>query len=273
MLSGNSIETTVELKRGQLSSKTVLRYFHKFLDKLILPPKPTTPYAIYLLIDAIYFKGIGCLLVYKNKRKIIYWNFVKYETFNNYKQDLITITNSGYIICGVTSDWHGSIVGAIKYLFPSIPHQRCLVHLKRSAKTYLTQNPKIEAGKDLLRILKLVTKVTTKQESIVWLNWINIWYQNYGYFLNEKTKGFNPKTGKYSWWYTHKNIRRVYNSVTKSKDNLFLYLDNSNIPSNTNGIEGEFSHLKEKVNTHRGLSKRRKVSLMFWYLHLLNFRR
>lgn len=221
----------------------------------------------------MYFKGIGCLLVYKDKRKIIYWNFVQSETIANYKRDLIIITQYGYTILGVTSDWHGSIVQAIKQLFPNIPHQRCLVHLRRYSKTFLTQNPKKEAGVSLLKIAKMVTQVNTKQESTSWLKLVDDWYQEYESFLNEKSKGINPETGKDSWWYTHKNVRKVYRTINSSKDNLFIYLDNSNIDKSTNGIEGEFSHLKHKINSHRGLSKRRKVSLMFWYLYLLNTRR
>jgi hypothetical protein len=56
-------------------------------------------------------------------------------------------------------------------------------------------------------------------------------------------------------------------------DNLFMYLESEGLEKDTNGLESEFSHLKQKINAHRGLKRTRKWSAIYWYIHLVNQRR
>ena len=69
-------------------------------------------------------------------------------------------------------------------------------------------------------------------------------------YLNEKT--FYPATERY--WYTHKLLRRSYLTIKRALPNMFHYIENNKIPNTTNGIEGFFSHLKNHLDLHRGLT-------------------
>jgi len=51
---------------------------------------------------------------------------------------------------------------------------------------------------------------------------------------------------------------------------MFHYLGNSKIPSTTNGIEGFFSHLKNHLDIHRGLTPKHRINFIKWYIYLSN---
>jgi hypothetical protein len=53
---------------------------------------------------------------------------------------------------------------------------------------------------------------------------------------------------------------------------MFNYLSNSKIPSTTNGIEGFFSHLKNHLDIHRGLTLKHRVDFIKWYIFFSNER-
>ena len=201
-------------------------------------------------------------MVFKEGKNIIFWNFFDRETYLNYLYCFSRLVEIGYIVKSVTSDRHGSLVGAVKTVFPNIPHQFCLVHTQRRCETLLTKNPETDAGKNLLDLVKLINKIKTRNEKQIFLRWLGRFEERYGVILRQRSY-----SGK-NWWYTHKNLRLAFNTLKSSKDNMFLYLDNPNIPKDTNGLEAEFTHLKTKLNMHRGLSKSRRENYVFWYWFL-----
>lgn len=185
---------------------------------------------------------------------------------------LSEISALGYNIVGVISDWHGSLVSAVKYLYPKIPHQRCLVHTQRRCQTLLTRKPKTEAEKELLEIVRYLNKITTRNEAEIWIRWFERWEDRHSLFVKQRSYGVK-ENGSRTWWYTHKGVRSAYRAIKTSLNHLFLYLEYEGLDKDTNGLESEFSHLKQKINMHRGLKKTRKLAAIYWYFHLLNERR
>lgn len=273
ILNGAKVELVKEFNRGGVSAKTLRRNFHCFLESPPLPQSPDEPKDIYLKVDAKYFGRWGCFLLYKAGRDLIYWNLVRGETFRNYLYDLTQILRLGYTIVGVTSDWHGSIVSAVDYLFQrAIPHQRCLVHTQRRCESLLTKNPKTEAGINLLELVKDINQVTNHYEAKLWLNRLSYWERDYGHLTKERTYGWK-EDGRRTWWYTHKNLRGAFRTLMNTTNHLFLYLDYKNLEKDTNGLESEFSHLKQKLNMHRGLKRHRKVKAIYWFCHFKSLER
>ena len=203
-------------------------------------------------------------MVFKEAKNIIFWAFFERETFSNYIYCLSRLIEIGYIVQSVTSDKHGSLLGAVKRIFPHVPHQHCLVHIQRRCETLLTKNPETAAGRNLLELVRLVNRIYTQNDKRVFLLWLDRFEKRYAETLKKRT--YSSSRG--SWWYTHKNLRLAFNTLKSSKDNMFLYLDNPNIPKDTNGLEAEFTHLKTKLNMHRGLSKARRENYVFWYWFL-----
>ncbi|MDQ7089505.1 MAG: hypothetical protein Q9M50_02510 [Methylococcales bacterium] len=68
--------------------------------------------------------------------------------------------------------------------------------------------------------------------------------------------------------FKHKKIRSAIRLLETNKHLLFKYkcYPELNIPHTTNHIEGAFSHLKEKVNIHRGMNINRKKRAIIFLL-------
>ncbi|MBL7158857.1 transposase [Candidatus Microgenomates bacterium] len=205
--------------------------------------------------------------MYKAGKRIIFWDFVLRENHFSYYFNLIQIIKLEYIIKGVTSDRHGGLVSALKSILPSdIPHQHCLVHLQRLCQSLLTKNPKTKAGTELLELVRFLNKINNHYEKNIWLKWFERLEKRYEDLIKARTY-FKNGEERLTWWYTHKNLRRTFRTITRSKDNLFLYLDYSKLPKDINGLEGEFSHLKTKLSIHRGLKRERKANFVKWYFY------
>lgn len=250
------------LNNTSISNKSLSKHFHAFLDVTPKFPKLKIPREINLKCDGKYFGRIGCSLVFKENKNIIFWAFFDRETYRNYLYCFSRLVEMGYIIKSVTSDKHGSLIGSIKTALPDIPHQYCLVHIQRRCETLLTKKPETTAGRNLLEIVKLVNKIKTVNEKQIFIKWLFRYEKRFEIIL--KQRSYANKT----WWYTHKNLRLAFNTLKSSLNNMFFYLDDNNIPKDTNGLEAGFTHLKTKLNIHRGLAKYRKESYVFWYWFL-----
>lgn len=270
---GTTIVAILDFK--YLSAKSLSRYFSKFLNNPPHPIHPKAPKDIFLKIDAKYFgkkssKMCFCVLLYKEGRNLIYWRFARRETFNVYVEDMILLTNWGYKILGVTSDWHPSLVGAVKHLFKhTIPHQRCLVHTQRRCENLLTKNPKTEAGTQLLELIRLLNKIYNHYDKKIFIQWFKRLEIKHTKLLKEKTLWTN-QNGKKSWCYTHKKLRLAFRTISSDFDSLFLYLDCTGLEKDTNGLESEFSHLVEKIQKHRGMTFEHKKAAISWYIQFVS---
>ena len=208
-----------------------------------------------------------CVILVKCGSELVYFDIWDKESFTNYVNLFNYLRYRGIEILGLTSDWHVSCVSAFKYTNPNKPHQRCLVHTKRYSEQRLSRNPKTDAGIELLGLVSQLSNITNKNERAKWLYRFYAFEIKHALFIENRTHYINSE-GKKRWWYTHKKLRQTFKSVIKTQDNLFKYLDYTNIRPDTNNLEGEFSHIKHKILSHRGLKKNRKISVIKWYLFL-----
>ncbi len=109
-------------------------------------------------------------------------------------------------------------------------------------------------------------KIETHNDKLYWVQSLHQWYNNHKHYINEKS--YNPETERY--WFTHKMLRRCYSTLSRALPNMFHYLDNRSIPKTTNGIEGFFSHLKNHLDLHRGLTLNNRINFIKWYIHFSN---
>jgi hypothetical protein len=242
----------------------LFRYFDKFLIQCPKLNPITETKGVYIKVDGKYFGRWGCILVFKEGRNIIYWDFVIRENYFNYLLDFTEIKRLGYNVLGITSDWHGSLISASEKVFLGIPHQRCLVHTQRFCQSLLTQRPETEAGIKLLEIVKFLNQIKNHDDKEIWIKWLSRFEKKYQGVINERTY----TEDKTHWWYTHKNTRRVFRTLKGSINNLFLYLDFPGLPKDTNGLEADFKHLVQKINVHKGLKRGRKIDFVNWYFYL-----
>lgn len=246
------------------SKDTLQRTFYQFLEQSPIPSILKRD-KVHLRIDATYFNQF-CLVAYQDDSDgyIQLIRFTDGEHYEEIKEDIDNLIRLGVHIESITTDGHKSILKAIKKAAPDVIVQRCLVHIQRMCLLWLTRYPKHESGQELRRLVLLILKIKTENDRLFWTNEFRTWYIKYSSYINKKT--YHPETGRF--WYTHKLLRRSYQVIHRALPNMFHYLNNENIPNTTNGIEGYFSHLKNHLDLHRGLTLEHRMNFIKWYIYL-----
>jgi hypothetical protein len=225
------------------------RTVQAFLGKYVLPIKKHTPRALFVVVDATYFRKKKntepwCAVVFRDpiKKENLWYGFGDVENHNLYLQGRVYLESLGYIILGVTGDGKS----CIRKVFDDIPFQMCLVHMERIVIRKITRNPKLEAGIVLLALIKTLGKCS----SDIWKDRYKKYIEKYRDFLNEKS--INPESGISDW--THRELRSAVLSTQMFLPYLFSYEKTKELSQTTNSLEGHFSHIKDIVRIHRGIS-------------------
>lgn len=185
-------------------------------------------------------------------KKNVHFHEVSSETPAEYLRARLEIERNGYTIEAAVIDGKRGVLR----VFQDVPVQMCQFHQIAAVRRYLTSRPKIDAGKELRAITLAMPTLTEK----VFIELLIVWHAKWQEFLKERTYAENGKR----WQYTHRRIRSAYRSLNTNTPHLFTYQKYPalRIPNTTNSIDGYFSKLKQLLNTHRGLTIRRRYRLI-----------
>ena len=92
-----------------------------------------------------------------------------HEKFKETKEDLENLKQLGVDVHSVTCDGNKAILKAIRKVFPQAIIQRCLVHVKRQMRNYLSSRPKLVQAKELLYLSRQITHLKTQIQCGIWL--------------------------------------------------------------------------------------------------------
>ena len=222
---------------------------------------------VHLQIDGTYFEQF-CLVLYQDFDEG-YTQLIRFsdgEHYSEVREDLDNLISLGLRIESITTDGHKGVLKAIRKSMPDVIAQRCLVHIQRMCLLWLTRYPRHIAGIELRRVVLQLMKIKTENDRLWWTRELEAWHKRHHAYLKEKT--VNETSGRY--WYTHKLLRRSYYTIKRALPNMFHYLSNPAIPRTTNSIEGFFSHLKNHLDLHRGLTLAHRIGFIKWYVYLSN---
>lgn len=183
---------------------------------------------------------------------ILLTKFVTHETVSEYKAGVDEIIANGTSVQAIICDGKKGIVNA----FADIPVQICQFHQVKTITFYLTRKPKLEAS---IALRKLALKLTDSTK-FDFQSSLERWYEEWKDVLNERT--VDEVSGRSH--YTHKRLRSAYRSLVNNIPHLFVFEEwkELGIPNTTNGLDGLFSDLKNKLRNHNGLSIARKKKLI-----------
>ncbi len=227
-------------------------------------------------VDGIYV-GSWCCLIAVAGDHVLGWQWCDTEKKAAWAALLTRFPAPTVVI----TDGGSGIAAALSECWSETAVQRCLVHVQRNVRTYLTGRPRTEAGKALLRLGRALTRITTAAEAAAWLGGLNDWHQSYGRLVKARTY----RTGSavvpgwvrdnQTWWYTHDRLRKAYRLLERLSQAgmLFTYLRTEfaglQIASTTNRIEGGTNaQLRLLLRAHRGMSEEHRKRAIEWYLYL-----
>ena len=109
------------------------RSIHSYLEKYVLPKKTHIPRALFVVVDATYFRKQKhtepwCAVVFRDPiaKENLWWGFGEVENHKLYSQGRAYLESLGYVILGVTGDG----ISCLRKVFSDIPFQLCLVHME-----------------------------------------------------------------------------------------------------------------------------------------------
>lgn len=222
-------------------------------DHVLDPMKP-------LILDAtwIVWRNLVVLIAHDGTN-VVDWMFAPTENFLVWRIFLSRLKGRPL---GIVSDAQKGLLQATFVRFGDIPHQRCIAHIARQCRIWLTRYPKTDAGVALLPLVNMLWKIRTISEKESWNILFDDWLRMHEQFLKEKTLG----TGK-KWWYTHRKLRGVRSLLVRARKDMFAYLD-YRLPSTTNHLEGGINGpLKFVFKEHRGLSVEHKKQVVNLFLN------
>lgn len=277
------------------------KIFHEFIDWILSPckqpgiartfrsrvqwcwqlnPKIDTCEPVRAVMsDGTYLRrGKGLLALFDaDTHHVLALHWCKTESTREYEALLRQISAPRVLIC----DGMRGIEKACHTVWPSTRIQRCLVHVKRNARTDLTLHPKSQAGQELKDLCDQITSIRTLEDKNVWEALLDAWGETYKDVVNAKTYAKAPATPtsqhKRSWWWTHKNIRRCYRRMQRLRANgtLFTYLTypyepgENPLPWSTNSLEGGLNSLIKRVlSDHRGMPLEHQIKACEWYCYM-----
>lgn len=229
----------------------------KHLDSYLVSTDKDYPSSAVVVMDTTYFRcGFGVMIFRDSNGKTnLFWQYVKYETLDDYKYGIEQIISHGCAVSGIVCDGKKGLFSA----FPGIPIQMCQFHQKQIITRYLTNSPKLQAGIEL----KKITESLSTSCDVVFSMLIELWMLKWDQFLKEKTYS---STG--TWFYTHKRLRSAIRSLKANIPYLFTFrkYPDRQIPNTTNSLEGINSALKSKINAHQGVSSMRRKKIIDYLL-------
>ncbi len=168
------------VKRSGYSEKKLRNLFDKQLSNY--PTwQITKREKVNLMIDDTYFPNKVCLVLYRdyNLRKTIFYRLTDNEWVDEIHEDLKNICSIGIQIESVTCDGSRNIIKAVKSTDEKIVIQRCLIHVQRKCKTWLTKHPRSDAGKTLRSLVSCLYQIKSEDDKLYWLAQFDLWQCNF----------------------------------------------------------------------------------------------
>lgn len=273
-LTGKHTQTEAGKKTG-ISARSFRRRIHWCWN--IHPTIPTTG-EIYdqVQLDGIYI-GSWCCLIAIAPTGVIGYQWCDTEKRRAWEALLQRFPAPRVVV----TDGGSGLISARKHIWPQTRVQRCLVHIQRNIRTYLTTAPRTVAGQELRRLSVALTRVTTVDQATAWLQALEGFHQRHRTFIYARTYR-NHHTGLVpSWvrpgqksWFTHDRLRKAYSLLERCAQHqeLFTYLEEEfdfRVASTTNQIEGGINaQLRLLLRHHRGIPEEHMRRAVEWFLYL-----
>ena len=241
----------------------------------VLPPASRSHR--YVMADGTYVPYGWCLLALTgDDGRPVAWQWCSTETKDAYRQLFGRSKRPGLLVC----DGGQGCLAAAGARWKGVRAQRCLVHVLRNTRVDLTNRPKSEAGRALLKLARRLTKISTVDGAANWLAELNAWHGEHGDYLKERTTAKQDPAharGR-KWWWTHERLRRAYFRLVRLNRAGMLFAfcdpaiagDGESLPSTTNQLEGGTNAVvKRTLDHHRGLSEEHMKRCCEWTVYML----
>jgi hypothetical protein len=250
-------------QQERVTIRTLSRWFEP-LWNMVPTPKPFAFVPRILILDGTVLKRGSLVLLIAadgDTGEPVFWMPVVRENAESWERFLDVFHAVGapqVIVC----DAQKGLLKAIGTVFPGVLVQRCMTHVIRQVKGWLTQHPKTKAGQELLALVVRLSSIQTLRQKRAWIRKFRHWKRRHYTFLKERTCAASGRS-----WYTHRVLRGIRSLLTNATPDLFRFIRDPSIPKTSNTVDGGLNaRLKELIRCHRGTTLQGKLVLCCWYL-------
>ncbi|MFC5338519.1 IS1249 family transposase [Leucobacter denitrificans] len=194
-------------------------------------------------VDGFNLRSGWCVLTARLRGKVIAYQWCARESQAAWGALFQRLPAPTVVVCDGGPGMHA----ALKEQWPNTRVQRCLVHLQRNVRKYVTTRSKTIAGKALWGLALKLTRVKTPDDAEEWMRLLLGWEAESLHLTKERTYRKHAdevpswaRPGQ-TWWYTHQRLRsghQVLRRVIRA-GHLFTFLDprlaTLQVPSSTKG--------------------------------------
>lgn len=230
-----------------------------------------------LQIDGFNLRTGWCVLTARHQGTVVAAQWCSCEGYAAWSALMQRLPAPQVVVCDGGPGMHA----ALREHWSNTRIQRCLVHLQRNVRKYVTTRSKTTAGKGLWGLARKLTGVRTVNDAERWAALLLAWESEFLHLTKQRT--YREKAAEVpswakpgqKWWYTHQRLRsghQVLRRVIRA-GHLFTFLDpdtqHLEVPSTTNGIEGGTnSQMRLLLLHHRGMTEEHQRRAIEWWLYL-----
>lgn len=245
---------------NRITCQTLLNRFEHFWSHLPCPhvSKDSPDILVVDGITVVKHALVSLIAVNPHTHKPTSWLFAPRESYQYWIGLFSSLRMSPrYVVC----DGQRGLLKALYAVWPEIRIQRCVIHVMRQARAWLTLHPQTRAGRELLILVRTLSSIHTRRQKRRWIRSYRQWVRRHDCFLKERS--WHGRR----WWYTHRKIRAVRSLLTNSLPHLFTYVGHDRVPRTSNHVEGGInSRIKDLLRIHRGLTPHHQQIMVAWYL-------
>jgi len=195
-----------------------------------------------------------------SSHKLLYGAYGIREGAKDLQQVYGMLAKAGLDLQSATIDGNPQQAKYLSLQWPQVRLQRCVVHVQRQGLRWCRRNPKRTDAKHLRRVFLDLTTVKTAVQRKYFIHQVNQWDQRFGQAIRQARR----ITG--GWVFS--DLVLAARMIVRSLPDLFYFVDNAEIASSTNPLEGYFSRVKEKYRRHRGLARKYREHYFQWFFFL-----
>lgn len=244
-------QTLVQLSKQRKKS---IPWIRKELTEAPLIPSTITPRPTVVVCDTTFWgRHYGVTLLRSQEFKAnLWWDEVESERQATYHYGRKILESQGWTFKAAVVDGRRGLAT----VFADMPVQICQFHQVKLVRKHLSRNPGTKAARELLDIAYTLKH---SNEHTFTLR-LERWHRKWGEHIEEKKYVEGVKRPKY----VNDKTRKAFNSLKRNLPYLFTYqkYPELNIPNTTNTMEGSFSQLKERLGSHRGMTKEKRWKMI-----------
>ena len=184
------------------------------------------------------------------------------ENSENWDKFIASLPAPLYVIC----DGHKGLLKAIKMRFKGTLIQRCQFHVIQNFFQKVGQYPKTEPGKELMKIVLLISKMKTLFRVKIWWCFFKSFYDHFNCYMEHKKLFYKTTESKELG-----KINSYINSLMRlwRSGDLFRYVieDRFKVYNTTNKVEGGINNpIGLLVTNHRGIKVEQQATMIELFL-------